>query len=100
MLLGVNIDHIATLRQARRERFPDPVTAALIAEMHGADGITCHLREDRRHIQDRDVEMISKLIKTEIKWDEEDSLSGIKNINEIKERFDLPDITLLKFETK
>ncbi len=53
--LGVNIDHVATLRQARRARYPDPLLAALIAEQSGADSITLHLREDRRHIQDRDV---------------------------------------------
>ncbi len=53
--LGVNIDHVATLRQARRARYPDPVHAALIAEQSGADSITLHLREDRRHIQDADV---------------------------------------------
>ena len=55
ILLGVNIDHVATIRQARGTRYPNPVQAALLAEQHGADGITLHLREDRRHIQDRDV---------------------------------------------
>lgn len=64
--LSVNVDHVATLRQARKENMPDPVFAALLAEKSGADGITIHLREDRRHIQDRDVEMISKLIKTDL----------------------------------
>ncbi|MGO1328687.1 MAG: pyridoxine 5'-phosphate synthase, partial [Idiomarina loihiensis] len=53
--LGVNIDHVATLRNARGVRYPDPVAAAAIAEQAGADGITIHLREDRRHITDRDV---------------------------------------------
>ena len=53
--LGVNIDHVATLRQARGGREPDPVWAAVLAELGGADGITIHLREDRRHIQDRDL---------------------------------------------
>lgn len=53
--LGVNIDHVATLRQARGGREPDPVWAAVLAELAGADGITIHLREDRRHIQDRDL---------------------------------------------
>ena len=62
--LGVNIDHVATLRQARRTRYPDPVEAALIAESAGADAITLHLREDRRHIQDRDVELLRGLLKT------------------------------------
>jgi pyridoxine 5-phosphate synthase len=58
--LGVNIDHIATLRQARGTTYPDPVKAALLAEACGADAITLHLREDRRHIQDRDVEILSE----------------------------------------
>jgi len=64
--LGVNIDHVATVRQARRGRSPDPVTAAGIAEMNGADGITVHLREDRRHIQDRDVAILTQVVKTRI----------------------------------
>jgi len=59
--LGVNIDHIATLRQARKESFPDPVQAALEAIAGGAEGIVCHLREDRRHIQDEDVVRLKKL---------------------------------------
>ncbi|HYB65061.1 MAG TPA: pyridoxine 5'-phosphate synthase [Steroidobacteraceae bacterium] len=62
--LGVNIDHVATLRQARRARAPDPVHAALAAEQAGADGITLHLREDRRHIQDRDVRALRGLLQT------------------------------------
>ena len=62
--LGVNIDHIATLRQARRGRDPDPVHAALEAQMAGADGITLHLREDRRHIQDADVRILRTLLAT------------------------------------
>ncbi len=64
ILLGVNIDHVATLRQARGTRYPEPVQAALIAEQAGADAITLHLREDRRHIQDRDVEMLSGILQT------------------------------------
>ncbi len=62
--LGVNIDHVATLRQARGTSYPDPVRAALLAENAGADSITLHLREDRRHIQDRDVEMLRVQLKT------------------------------------
>ncbi len=62
--LSVNVDHIATIRQARGVAEPDPVTAAALAELAGADGITIHLREDRRHIQDRDVEVLRKTIKT------------------------------------
>ena len=64
--LGVNIDHVATVRQARRGTAPDPVTAAGIAEMNGADGITVHLREDRRHIQDRDVLILKQVVQTRI----------------------------------
>jgi len=62
--LGVNIDHVATLRQARRARYPDPGHAALAAEQAGADNITLHLREDRRHIQDADVEALAPLLQT------------------------------------
>jgi len=62
--LGVNIDHIATLRQARKTRYPSPVEAALQAETAGADSITLHLREDRRHIQDADVEILRQVLKT------------------------------------
>jgi pyridoxine 5-phosphate synthase len=64
ILLGVNIDHVATLRQARGGRYPDPIQAALEAEQAGADGITLHLREDRRHIQERDVELLRQLLLT------------------------------------
>jgi len=62
--LGINIDHVATLRQVRRGRYPDPVHAALAAETAGADNITLHLREDRRHIQDRDVRTLRTLLQT------------------------------------
>ena len=62
--LGVNIDHVATLRQARGTTYPDPIEAALIAESAGADAITLHLREDRRHIQDRDVEILRERLTT------------------------------------
>ncbi len=64
--LSVNVDHIATIRQARGVAEPDPVAAAVIAELAGADGITIHLREDRRHIQDRDVEILRQTIKTRL----------------------------------
>ncbi len=62
ILLGVNIDHVATLRQARGTRYPDPIQAAIEAEQAGADGITLHLREDRRHIQERDVALLSEIL--------------------------------------
>jgi pyridoxine 5-phosphate synthase len=64
--LGVNVDHIATLREARKERNPDPVAAALIAEMAGANGITAHLREDLRHIQERDVRLLRQTVTTRL----------------------------------
>jgi len=64
ILLGINIDHIATLRNARGTSYPDPVQAAFIAEQAGADGITIHLREDRRHITDRDVRILRETIQT------------------------------------
>lgn len=64
VLLGVNIDHVATLRQARGTQYPDPVQAALICEEAGAEGITLHLREDRRHIQDDDVRRMRPVLKT------------------------------------
>ena len=62
MDLGINIDHVATLRQARGTRYPEPVQAALIAEQAGADLITVHLREDRRHIVDRDIEILGEVL--------------------------------------
>lgn len=64
--LGVNIDHVATVRQARRTVEPDPVAAAVLAELGGADGITVHLREDRRHIQDRDVQLLRQTVRTHL----------------------------------
>ncbi len=67
--LGVNIDHVATLRQARGTRYPDPVQAAIDAEQAGADGITLHLREDRRHIQERDVELIKQVLQTRMNFE-------------------------------
>ena len=64
VLLGVNIDHVATLRQSRGTLYPEPLQAALVAEQAGADAITLHLREDRRHIQERDVEMFREVLQT------------------------------------
>ena len=69
ILLGVNIDHVATLRQARGTRYPDPVKAALDAEEAGADGITVHLREDRRHIQERDIRLLKDLLQTRMNFE-------------------------------
>jgi len=62
----VNVDHVATIRQARRGIEPDPIAAAIIAELAGADGITVHLREDRRHIQDRDLKLLREIVQTEL----------------------------------
>ncbi|MEO0098409.1 MAG: pyridoxine 5'-phosphate synthase [candidate division WOR-3 bacterium] len=64
--LSVNLDHVATLREARKESFPDPVQAALLCELGGADGITVHLRSDRRHIKERDLRLLRETIKTEL----------------------------------
>ncbi|MFC1724371.1 pyridoxine 5'-phosphate synthase [candidate division KSB1 bacterium] len=66
MRLGVNIDHIATIREARKGKEPDPVLAAYSAEMAGADGVVCHLREDRRHIQDRDLKLLKETVQTHL----------------------------------
>ncbi len=79
MRLGVNIDHVATVRQARGIDVPDPVAAAAIAELAGADGITVHLREDRRHIQDRDVRILRQTIKTKMNLE----LANVPEIVEI-----------------
>lgn len=67
--LGVNIDHVATVRQARQTYEPDPVHAAVLAELGGADGITVHLREDRRHIQDRDVRLLKQMIRVPMNFE-------------------------------
>jgi len=69
VLLGVNIDHVATIRQARKGCEPDPVAAAAIAELYGADSITVHLREDRRHIQDRDIRILNDTLKTRMNFE-------------------------------
>lgn len=77
--LGVNIDHVATVRQARRTVEPDPVWAAVLAELGGADGITLHLREDRRHIQDRDFRVIKETVQVRINFEmaAEDAITAI-----------------------
>ncbi len=76
--LGVNIDHVATLRQARRTNEPDPVWAAALAELGGADGITIHLREDRRHIQDRDLEILRQTVTVKLNLELAANLSVIE----------------------
>ncbi|MEN8222835.1 MAG: pyridoxine 5'-phosphate synthase [Acidobacteriota bacterium] len=78
MRLGVNIDHIATLRQARMTDEPDPVYAAVIAELAGADGITIHMRQDRRHIQEKDLELLRKIVKTKLNLEMAVSMDMVK----------------------
>lgn len=75
-LLSVNVDHIATIREARGIDEPDPVLAAGIAELAGAEGIICHLREDKRHIKDRDLELLKKMVKTKLNLE----MSPVKNL--------------------
>jgi len=88
--LEVNVDHVATLRQARRIDEPDPVTAAALAELAGADGIIVHLREDRRHIQDRDLELLRQTIKTRLNLEMAATAEMMKIAREIK-----PDLVTL-----
>ncbi len=82
--LGVNVDHVATVREARRTQYPDPVTAATIAELAGADGIIVHLREDRRHIQDRDLEILRKTVETKLNLEMAATQEMIKTALDIK----------------
>jgi pyridoxine 5-phosphate synthase len=82
--LGVNIDHIATIREARKTTEPDPVAAAMIAEMAGADGITVHLRGDRRHIQERDVRILREVLKTRLNVEMAATTEMIKLITGLK----------------
>jgi pyridoxine 5-phosphate synthase len=88
--LGVNVDHVATLRQARRAAYPDPVTAAVLAELAGADQITIHLREDRRHIQDRDLLVLRKTVSTRLNLEMAATQEMVKIAYEVK-----PDIVTL-----
>ena len=82
--LGVNIDHIATIREARKGPEPDPIVAAMLAEIAGADGITVHLRGDRRHIQERDVRLLLEIIKTRLNVEMAATTETIKLISTIK----------------
>ena len=77
--LGVNIDHVATVRNARGENYPEPLRAALLAQKYGADSITIHLREDRRHIRDKDLAEIKKKIKNSIKFRNGTHKRNVKN---------------------
>ena len=89
--LGVNIDHIATIRQARRAVEPDPVAAAVLAELAGADGITVHLRGDRRHIQDRDVGLLRKTVTTRLNIE----MAATQEMMELALGFDPDTVTLV-----
>ena len=94
MRLGVNIDHIATIRQARMTSEPDPIYAAVLAEMAGADGITIHLRQDRRHIQERDLELLRTIIKSKLNLEMAVSMEMVKVALKYK-----PDLCTLVPET-
>ncbi|HSQ34999.1 MAG TPA: pyridoxine 5'-phosphate synthase, partial [Candidatus Binatia bacterium] len=95
MKLSVNIDHIATIRQARMTDEPDPVYAAMLAELGGADGITVHLRQDRRHIQERDVEILRRVIKSRLNMEMAVSMEMVKIALKTK-----PDMCTLVPESK
>jgi pyridoxine 5-phosphate synthase len=84
MKLSVNVDHVATLREARKIDRPDPVAAAILAELAGADGITVHLRSDRRHIQDRDVRILRQTIKTKLNLEMSTDQSIVKFALEVR----------------
>src|SRR5579864_6313720 len=86
ILLGVNIDHVATLREARHTRYPDPLAAVFAAEKGGADGITVHLREDRRHIQERDVILIQEVLLTRLNLEMAVTEQMLKFAEKIKPR--------------
>ncbi len=93
--LAVNVDHIATLRQARGTDYPDPVAAAVLAELAGADGIVAHLRGDRRHIQDRDVKLLRQIVKTRLILE----MAATKEMLHIASEV-LPDLVTLVPETR
>ena len=91
VLLGVNIDHVCTIRQARGTRYPEPIQAALVAEQAGADLITLHLREDRRHIQDRDVELLRDILVTRMNLE----MAATPEMGHIAARLRPPDCCLV-----
>jgi pyridoxine 5-phosphate synthase len=91
VFLGVNIDHIATIRQARRAPEPDPVQAAAFAELGGADGITVHIRSDRRHINERDVELLARTVKTHLNVE----MAATDEMLAFAERFRPDNVTLV-----
>lgn len=87
MRLGVNVDHVATLRQVRKTQYPDPVRAALLAEEAGADQITVHLRDDRRHIQERDVRLLKELLQVELNLEMANTPEMISFAKEVKPNY-------------
>lgn len=91
MRLFINIDHVATVRQARRTDEPDPVRAAVLAELAGADGITVHLRQDRRHIQDRDVELLAQTVRTPLNLE----IAAVAEMVDLAERLSPYQVTLV-----
>jgi len=91
MRLGVNIDHVATVREARKSREPEPVAAAVLAELGGADGITVHLRGDRRHIQERDVELLREVVSTRLNVE----MASTREMVEIATRLKPHQVTLV-----
>ncbi len=91
ILLGVNIDHVATIRQARGTRYPEPIQAALVAEQAGADAITLHLREDRRHMQDRDVHLLKEILQTRMNLE----MAATQEMGEIATRIQPSDCCLV-----
>lgn len=91
VLLGVNIDHVATIRRARGTRYPEPIQAALTAEQAGADSITLHLREDRRHIQERDVELLCGILQTRMNLE----MAATREMGEIALRIQPADCCLV-----
>lgn len=94
MKLGVNVDHIATIREARKTNEPDPVHAAAVAELAGADGITIHLRQDRRHIQERDLKLLRSVVKTKLNLEMAITMEMVKLALKYK-----PDVCTLVPET-
>lgn len=91
MRLFINIDHVATVRQARKTDEPDPVRAAVLAELAGADGITVHLRQDRRHIQDRDVELLAQTVRTPLNLE----IAAVAEMVDLAERLQPHQVTLV-----
>lgn len=91
IFLGVNIDHVATLRQARRAPEPDPIHAAALAELGGADGITVHIRSDRRHINERDVELLAATVKTHLNVE----MAATEEMLEIARKYGPDNVTLV-----